>query len=48
MRLTVVAGIQRQMTMNNNRLIRILLILGLIVGVSVAIVYRDHFDAAAL
>ena len=34
--------------MNNNRLIRILLILGLIAGVSVAIVYRDHFDAAAL
>ena len=34
--------------MNNNRLIRILLVLGLIVGVSVAIVYRDHFDSVAL
>lgn len=34
--------------MNNNRLIRILLILGLVVGVTLAIVYRDRFDAAAL
>ncbi len=34
--------------MNNNRLIRILLVLGLFVGVSVAIVYRDHFDSVAL
>ena len=34
--------------MNNNRLIRILLVLGLIVSVSVAIIYRDHFDSVAL
>ena len=33
--------------MNNNRLIRILLLIGLILGVSFAIVYRDHFDGAA-
>ena len=34
--------------MNNNRIIRILLTPGLIVGVLIAIVYRDYFDAAAL
>ena len=34
--------------MNNNRLIRMLLVTGLIAGVSVAIVYRDHFDSVAL
>ena len=34
--------------MKNNRLIRILLILGLLVGITFAIVYRDRFDAAAL
>ena len=36
------------MTMNNNRLIRILLALGLFVAVSVVIVYRNHFDSVAL
>lgn len=34
--------------MNNNRLIRILLILGLLISIALAIVYRDRFDAAAL
>lgn len=34
--------------MNNYRLVRIMLLLGLIVGVSVAIVYRDHFDSVVL
>ncbi|MFV2005116.1 MAG: VTT domain-containing protein [Gammaproteobacteria bacterium] len=34
--------------MNNNRLIRILLLLGLAVGVGFSIVYRDSFDMAAL
>ena len=34
--------------MNHNRFIRILLILGLVAGVTLAIVYRDRFDAAAL
>mgnify|MGYP002630024869 CR=1 FL=1 len=34
--------------MNNNRLNRIVLVPGLIVGVTLAIVYRDQFDAAAL
>lgn len=34
--------------MNNNRLIRILLILGLAVGILIAIVYRDSFEVAAL
>jgi len=34
--------------MNNSRLIRILLILGLLVGITLAIVYRDRFDAVAL
>jgi uncharacterized membrane protein YdjX (TVP38/TMEM64 family) len=34
--------------MNNNRLIRVLLILGLVVGITLAIVYRDRFDAVAL
>ncbi len=34
--------------MNNNRLIRILLLLGLLAGVVLAIIYRDQFDAAAL
>ncbi|MEA3409978.1 MAG: VTT domain-containing protein [Pseudomonadota bacterium] len=34
--------------MNNNRLIRILLIIGLVTGVTLAVVYRDRFDAEAL
>ncbi len=34
--------------MNNNRLIRIVLILGLLISIALAIVYRDRFDAAAL
>ena len=34
--------------MNNNRLVRILLVPGLIAGVSVAIVCRQHFDSVAL
>lgn len=34
--------------MNNNRLIRILLIFGLAVGIVIAIVYRDSFEVAAL
>jgi len=34
--------------MNNNRLIRILLILGLVAGITLAILYRDQFDGAAL
>ena len=36
------------MTMNNNRLMRIVLFLGLLTAVTLAIVYRDQFDAAAL
>jgi uncharacterized membrane protein YdjX (TVP38/TMEM64 family)/rhodanese-related sulfurtransferase len=36
------------MKMNRSRLIRILLIFGLLVGITLAIVYRDRFDAAAL
>ena len=36
------------MTLNNNRLMRIVLFLGLLVAVTLAIVYRDQFDAAAL
>jgi uncharacterized membrane protein YdjX (TVP38/TMEM64 family)/rhodanese-related sulfurtransferase len=36
------------MTMNNNRLMRIVLFLGLLAAVTLAIVYRDQFDAAAL
>jgi uncharacterized membrane protein YdjX (TVP38/TMEM64 family)/rhodanese-related sulfurtransferase len=36
------------MTMNNNRLMRIALFLGLLVAVTLAIIYRDQFDAAAL
>ena len=34
--------------MNNSRLIRILLMLGLLVGITLAIIYRDRFDAVAL
>ncbi|MCK5383453.1 MAG: VTT domain-containing protein [Gammaproteobacteria bacterium] len=34
--------------MNNNRLMRIVLFLGLLVAVMLAIIYRDQFDAAAL
>ena len=34
--------------MNNSRLIRILLMLCLLVGITLAIVYRDRFDAVAL
>jgi uncharacterized membrane protein YdjX (TVP38/TMEM64 family)/rhodanese-related sulfurtransferase len=34
--------------MNRNRLLRILLILALVAGVTLAIIYRDRFDAAAL
>jgi uncharacterized membrane protein YdjX (TVP38/TMEM64 family)/rhodanese-related sulfurtransferase len=36
------------MTMNNNRLMRIVLFLGLLTAVTLAIVYRDQFDAVAL
>jgi len=36
------------MIMNNNRLMRIALFLGLLVAVTLAIIYRDQFDAAAL
>ncbi len=34
--------------MNGNRLIRILLFIGLVVAVALACVYRNRFDAAAL
>lgn len=34
--------------MNNNRLIRILLLLGLVTGIVLAVIYRDRFDGAAL
>ncbi|UCC55827.1 MAG: VTT domain-containing protein, partial [Gammaproteobacteria bacterium] len=34
--------------MNNNQLIRVLLIIGLVTGVALAISYRDQFDGAAL
>jgi uncharacterized membrane protein YdjX (TVP38/TMEM64 family) len=34
--------------MNNNRLIRVLLLLGLLAGAVLAIIYRDQFDGAAL
>jgi len=34
--------------MNNKRLIRLLLILGLVAGITLAIVYRDRFDTAVL
>ena len=34
--------------MKNNRLIRILLLLGLLAGITLAVVYRDRFDAVAL
>ena len=34
--------------MNNNRLMRIVLFLGLLVAVTLAIIYRDQFDAAEL
>ena len=34
--------------MNNNRLMRVALFLGLLVAVTLAIIYRDQFDAAAL
>jgi uncharacterized membrane protein YdjX (TVP38/TMEM64 family)/rhodanese-related sulfurtransferase len=36
------------MIMNNSRLIRILLVLGLLVGITLAILYRERFDAVAL
>jgi uncharacterized membrane protein YdjX (TVP38/TMEM64 family)/rhodanese-related sulfurtransferase len=36
------------MIMNNNRLMRIVLFLGLLVAVTLAIINRDQFDAAAL
>jgi uncharacterized membrane protein YdjX (TVP38/TMEM64 family)/rhodanese-related sulfurtransferase len=36
------------MIMKNNRLIRILLLLGLLAGITLAVVYRDRFDAVAL
>jgi uncharacterized membrane protein YdjX (TVP38/TMEM64 family) len=42
---TAVNGV---MIMNNNRLMRIVLFLGLLVAVTMAIIYRDQFDAAAL
>jgi uncharacterized membrane protein YdjX (TVP38/TMEM64 family)/rhodanese-related sulfurtransferase len=34
--------------MNNNRLVRFVLLLGLVVAVTLAVIYRDRFDAAAL
>jgi uncharacterized membrane protein YdjX (TVP38/TMEM64 family) len=34
--------------MNNNQLMRVLLVLGLIAGVTLAFIYRDRFDGAAL
>ncbi len=34
--------------MNNNRLIRILLLAGLAAGIALAVIYRDRFDGAAL
>ena len=34
--------------MNNNRLIRILLSLGLLAGITLVVIYRDRFDGAAL
>ena len=34
--------------MNNNRLMRIVLLLGLVAGVALAVLYRDRFDAVAL
>jgi uncharacterized membrane protein YdjX (TVP38/TMEM64 family)/rhodanese-related sulfurtransferase len=34
--------------MNNNRLIRILLLLGLVTGLVLAVLYRERFDGAAL
>ena len=34
--------------MNNNQLIRILLILGLVTGISLAVLFRDRFDVVAL
>jgi uncharacterized membrane protein YdjX (TVP38/TMEM64 family)/rhodanese-related sulfurtransferase len=42
---TAVNGV---MIMNNNRLMRIVLFLGLLAAVTLAIIYRDQFDAAAL
>jgi len=42
---TAVNGVKM---MNNNRLIRIVLILGLLAGITLAVVYRDRFDAASL
>lgn len=42
---TAVSGV---MIMNNNRLMRIVLFLGLLVAVTLAVIYRDQFDAAAL
>lgn len=45
MPLIVVNGVK---IMINNRLLRLLLILGLAAGIVIAIVYRDRFDVAAL
>ena len=42
---TVVSGV---VTMNNNRLMRFILFLGLFATVTLAIIYRDQFDAVAL
>ena len=41
-------GVNGVMIMNNNRLMRIVLFLGLLAAVTLAIIYRDQFDAAAL
>jgi uncharacterized membrane protein YdjX (TVP38/TMEM64 family) len=41
-------GVNGVMIMNNNRLMRIVLFLGLLAAVTMAIIYRDQFDAAAL
>ena len=45
MPLIAVSGAMR---MNNSRFVRLLLMLGLVVGITLAIVYRDRFDATAV
>ncbi len=40
--------VRGKMRMNNNRLIRLLLLLGLMAFVMLAVIYRDQFDGAAL
>lgn len=41
-------GVSGMTRMNNNHRMRILLLLGLLAGVTLAILYRDQFDAAVL